>query len=99
MDKAYQAYYTKSQPILDYMVSRLRLRPHCRVLEPCAGDGVLMDAVLSVQGDVDLDAYELNPASVQGLLTKYENVSQVKVTQSDTLLDANLLMKMNFYKC
>ena len=95
MDKAYQAYYTKSQPILDYMVSRLRLRPHCRVLEPCAGDGVLMDAVLSVQGDVDLDAYELNPASVQGLLTKYENVSQVKVTQSDTLLDANLLMKMN----
>lgn len=95
MDRAYQAYYTKSQPILDYMVSRLRLRAHCRVLEPCAGDGVLMDAVLSVQSDIDVDAYELNPASVQGLLTKYANVSQVRVTQSDTLLDPNLLLKMN----
>lgn len=95
MNKAYQAYYTKSQPILAYMVSRLRPRAHCRVLEPCAGDGVLVDAVLSIESDLDVDAYEFNPAAVQGLLKKYGNASRVHVTQSDTLIDSNLLLKMN----
>jgi hypothetical protein len=95
MKSAFQAYYTKSQPILDYMVSRLRPKPRCRVLEPCAGDGVLVDAVLSTQNDVVVDAYEFNPAAVQGLLSKYGDTSRVHVTQSDTLLDPNLLLKMN----
>ena len=95
MKSTFQAYYTKSQPMLDYMVSRLRPKPHCRMLEPCAGDGVLVDAVLSAQGDIDVDAYEFNPAAAQGLLSKYGNTSRVHVTQSDTLLDPNLLLKMN----
>ncbi len=95
MKSAFQAYYTKSRPILDYMVSRLRPKPHCRVLEPCAGDGVLVDAVLSVQSDIDVDAYEFNPAAVKGLLAKYGDKCRVHVTQSDTLLDLNLILKMN----
>ena len=95
MKDIFQSYYTKSQPILDYMVAKLRLKARGRVLEPCAGDGVLIDAVLSVERDIDVDAYELNPVAVKGLLSKYENSCRVHIAQSDTLLDPNLLMKLN----
>ena len=42
-DKTYQAYYTKSDPITDYMVSMLNLQPSDTVFEPCGGDGVFVD--------------------------------------------------------
>lgn len=95
MNREYQAYYTKSQPILAYMVSRLRPRAHSRVLDPCAGDGVLVDAVLAAESEVDVDAYELNTSAVQVLLKKYGSNRRVRVLQSDTLLDPNLLLQMN----
>lgn len=39
MDSAltYQAYYTKSNPILNYMTGMLHFKPHDRILEPCGG--------------------------------------------------------------
>lgn len=39
-NRTYQAYYTKSDPIINYMVSLLRLKGSEKILEPCAGAGV-----------------------------------------------------------
>jgi len=95
MKKDYQSYYTKSEPILAYMVSRLRPAENSRLLEPCAGDGVFIDAVLTAKSDLNVDAYELNPDAAQCLLTKYVNNHRVHVCHSDTLLDPNLILRMN----
>lgn len=48
MDTAltYQAYYTKSNPILNYMTGMLHFKPHDLILDPCGGDGVFIDKIL-----------------------------------------------------
>ncbi len=43
----YQAYYTKSKPIVDYMLQKLAVTDHSILLKPCAGDGVFIDAILA----------------------------------------------------
>ena len=41
-----QAYYTKSDPILNYMINMLHFHPQDSILEPCGGDGVFVDKIL-----------------------------------------------------
>ncbi len=86
----YCPFYTDSPEIVGYMVARLRLRDGMRVLEPAAGDGVFIDAVLSAKPRVNVTAYELNREAVQQLKDKFARRENVEVVESDTLFDQTL---------
>ena len=93
MDSAltYQAYYTKSNPILNYMTGMLHFKPHDRILEPCGGDGVFVDKILESAPDVQINIFELNPSAVAGLKSKYSLKTCISVKETDTLLDETIL--------
>lgn len=63
----YQAYYTKSDPILNYMTGMLDFKPHDHILEPCGGDGVFIDKILEQNIDTQISVFELNPTAVSDL--------------------------------
>lgn len=85
-NKLYQPYYTKSEPILDYMTRQLRLEEGLQVLEPAAGDGVFIEAILERQPDIMIDAFDLNPEAVADLEDKFSGLSNVRVIHADTLM-------------
>lgn len=93
MDKAltYQAYYTKSEPILNYMIGMLHFHPQDSVLEPCGGDGVFVDKILESVPSSNIYIYELNPVAAGKLRSKYEKESNVFVKETDTLLDSEIV--------
>ena len=88
-DRIYQAYYTKSTPIVDYMLNRLEVKHSDAILEPCGGDGVFVDALLQQNKNVSIDVYELNGESVEVLMEKFETFNNVTIYHADTLLDDN----------
>lgn len=94
--KTYQAYYTHSAPLVDYLVQRLELSEGLTVLEPAAGDGVLAAAVLAQGKRVNLDLFELNVEAYAGLCRKYGDCAGVKITLTDTLLAPELHLAANF---
>ena len=94
--KRYQAYYTKSTPIVSYMVSKLSLNPLDKVLEPCGGDGVFVEAILKEKRFSHIDIYELNPHSVDILHEKFSEFKNITIRKSDTLLDAGLDLSSSF---
>lgn len=83
----YQAYYTKSDYIVDYMVSMLNLQPCESILEPCGGDGVFVDKIRQMGNGVSIDVLELNPLSVDLLKEKYKHCNNIFIKHTDTLLD------------
>lgn len=85
-----QAYYTKSRPIVDYMVELLDLSGDEKIFEPCAGDGVFIDAVLDKFPNVEIDAFEINPKAVQELELKFSEQQNIDIKQTDTLTDVDL---------
>ncbi|MEZ4983550.1 MAG: N-6 DNA methylase [Saprospiraceae bacterium] len=89
-NRIYQAYYTKSDPIVNYMVSLLSLKGSEKILEPCAGDGVFIDPIAKTFPDVQIDAYELNDYSYANLLVKYSDFENINVKKTDTLTDIDL---------
>jgi adenine-specific DNA-methyltransferase len=95
MQEIYQAYYTKSHPLVHYMMNMLSVEPGMRVLEPCAGDGVFIDALQRKMPDIILDAYELNPEAVSLLKEKYGRNSNVCIKHADTLVDDDLTCYAN----
>lgn len=93
MDTAltYQAYYTKSNPILNYMTGMLHFKPHDLILESCGGDGVFIDKILENTQNVQISVFELNSSTVAGLKSKYSMKSCVSIKETDTLLDKAIL--------
>lgn len=89
-NRIYQAYYTKSDPIVNYMLSLLNLSGSEKILEPCAGDGVFIDPIIKTFPDIKIDAYELNDNSYSNLLVKYSENENIKVKKTDTLTDVDL---------
>ncbi len=89
-NKTYQAYYTESTPIVNYMVDLLELEGGEKVLEPCAGEGIFIDAILEESEGLEVAALELNELAYQGLMRKYAGNEQVCVKQTDTLTDIDL---------
>lgn len=87
----YQAYYTKSDPILNYMTGMLDFKPHDHILEPCGGDGVFIDKILEQNIDTQISVFELNPTAVSDLKKKYSSKSSVSIKETDTLLDETIL--------
>lgn len=93
MDSAltYQAYYTKSDPILNYMTEMLNFDPHDEILEPCGGDGVFIDKILEHNPDAHVNVFELNTSAVIGLKEKYSAKPGISVKETDTLLDTEII--------
>lgn len=89
-NRIYQAYYTKSDPIVNYMVSLLSLTGSEKILEPCAGDGVFIDPIVKTFPDVQIDAFELNDNSYSNLLVKYSDFENINIKKTDTLTDIDL---------
>jgi tRNA1(Val) A37 N6-methylase TrmN6 len=86
MKNIYQQYYTKSNEILTYMINKLSLKPNSTLLEPCAGDGVFIDAVLEKENKLNIDAFELDPKEANKLFKKYNACHNVSINNEDTLL-------------
>ena len=40
--RKYQVFYTKSIPIVDYMVEKLSIQENDKIFKPCGGDGVFV---------------------------------------------------------
>jgi adenine-specific DNA-methyltransferase len=85
--KKYQAFYTKSTPIVDYMVNKLLLKPTDKIFEPCGGDGVFIEAILDANEFANIDICELNPTSIAILQNKFTSFQNVSIRECDTLLD------------
>jgi adenine-specific DNA-methyltransferase len=97
--KKYQAFYTKSTPIVEYMVGKLLLNPSDKIFEPCGGDGVFVDAILDANESANIDICELNPTSIAVLQNKFSNFQNVTIRECDTLLDNDLSFNSNFGGC
>lgn len=94
--RKYQAFYTKSTPIVDYMVKKLSLKSGDRILEPCGGDGVFIDAILNADEYAHIDVCELNENAYNVLQNKFSKHPTVQIRQCDTLLDDELIFQSNF---
>lgn len=92
-DDLYRSYYTKSEYITDYMINRLEPARGHRILEPSAGDGEFIEALLRADSRLDITALELNPKAVSALESKYGGADNVTIVHTDTLLDAGLDQK------
>ena len=85
MRNVYQQYYTKSNEIVGYMINKLSLLPNSKVLEPCAGDGVFIDALLQVGKNLNIDAFELDENEAKNLKAIF-NSENITIKNADTLL-------------
>ncbi len=94
--RKYQAFYTKSTPIVEYMVSKLQLRSTDKIFEPCGGDGVFVDAILSENEFANIDICELNDIAYQTLIKKFSHYKNINIRQCDTLLDNDLIFNSGF---
>jgi len=90
MEDIYRSFYTKSVPIVHYMLSCLKAQPDDTVLEPCAGDGVFIDAIIKNEANQKIDAYEIDHRAYKILTEKYRHRKNISITLSDALFDGNL---------
>lgn len=91
--KTYQAYYTKSNAIVRYMIDRLDVSNNDYVLEPSGGDGVFIDELLQQHSNQKIDIYELDEGAISTLKEKYTSHPNIKIFHSDTLFDTDLMLK------
>jgi hypothetical protein len=94
--RKYQAFYTKSTPIVDYMVNRLHLKPSDKIFEPCGGDGVFIEAIIADNEFANIDVCELNDNAYKTLVSKFSSYPTINVRQCDTLLDNDLIFNSGF---
>lgn len=94
--RRYQAFYTKSAPIVDYMVRKLELKPTDKVFEPCGGDGVFVEAIVAENESANIDVCELNSNACKILKDKFSAYPTINVRQCDTLLDDDLIFNSGF---
>ena len=90
MKDRYCSYYTESEDITSYMVSKLRIAENDLILEPSAGEGTFIDAIISQRIPVRIDALDMKESAVLTMQKKYANMQDVTVRLADTLLDEQL---------
>ena len=71
MKDKFCSYYTNSVPITSYMTSRLEIQENDVILEPSAGEGTFVDAVLDRNIPVHIDALEIDNNAIRALKAKY----------------------------
>ena len=94
--KKYQAFYTNSTPIVEYMVNKLQVKHGDKIFDPCGGDGVFVEALLKANEYADIDVCELNVVAVNTLKNKFSAHQNVKIRACDTLLDSELMFNSCF---
>ncbi|MCI0490270.1 MAG: Eco57I restriction-modification methylase domain-containing protein [Blastocatellia bacterium] len=72
------------------MLDKLSVGPGMRVLEPCGGDGVFVDALIGKHADLQIDVYEANPQAIRTLQNKFANDERVTIFHEDTLTNREL---------
>ena len=90
------SYYTDSDPILSYMVSRLDVQDGDLILEPCAGDGVFIRKIITLfpRNNYTIEAIDMNPKTVKKLHIRFHR-KNINIRQADTLLDPTLFLYAN----
>jgi len=94
--RKYQSFYTKSTPIVEYMVTKLNLNSTDKIFEPCGGDGVFIDAILAQNEFANIDVCELNEIAYQTLTNKFSQYPNINIRKCDTLLDDELILSSSF---
>lgn len=95
MKDKYCSYYTENHDISMYMVEKLKLAEGDVILEPAAGNGALIDAVLRTGIKVSIDAYDIDVAAINKLVRTYKDSNNVSIFHEDTLTSASLDAKTN----
>ena len=90
MKDPYCAYYTESPAIVSFMVSQLKVCSGDRILEPAAGSGIFIDALLVLNRPFSLDALEYHEEAAYLLQKKYHDHPNIHVRATDTLFDEKL---------
>lgn len=85
----YASFYTNSDPIVGYMTALLQPESGDYILEPCAGEGAFIDNLLElpIASKLSIDALDLNPKAIKSLNEKFSNHKNIRVIETDTLLD------------
>lgn len=96
--RQYCSFYTESEPILTYMVNRLKIQDGDRILEPCAGDGIFINKIERMISNktYTIDAVDMNPEAVKRLKATYDT-ENIHIRQTNTLTDVtfDLFASMN----
>ncbi len=90
LNKSLQAYYTNSDFITEYMISKLNLTEKDSLLEPCVGEGVFIDKIIKLFPDLDISLYDIDEYSINIVQKKYNEYKNIKIHHGDTLLDFDL---------
>ena len=67
-------FFTTPSDVADLMVVKLEIKPYEKILEPSAGNGALINAIIRLHSDITIDCYELNPLN-RKVLEKIPNVN------------------------
>lgn len=87
MKDVYCSYYTESEDITSYMVSKMGISENDIILEPSAGEGTFIDELLKRKIKVHIDALDINEKAISTMQMKYAELPEVSVRLADTLFD------------
>jgi 16S rRNA A1518/A1519 N6-dimethyltransferase RsmA/KsgA/DIM1 with predicted DNA glycosylase/AP lyase activity len=79
------------------MTGMLNIQETDTILEPCGGDGVFVDKILTSNSKANICIFELNPAAVSTLKDKYRDYGNIKIVETDTLLNPSILRSQKLY--
>lgn len=81
----YRAYYTDDDALVSYMTDLLDLRPGQRCLEPSAGAGHFVSAVISACPGVEVTAFDISHDAIEKLRESFRNQPSVHIEEQDFL--------------
>lgn len=90
MKDTFCSYYTNSEDITSYMVSKIGISDGDTILEPSAGEGIFIDEIIKNKQQFRIDALDINSNAIRILKEKYKDTPNVTVRETDTLLDKEL---------
>lgn len=93
MDKKFQAYYTNSNSIVEYMISKLDIKINDTILEPSVGEGIFIDKLLQFNKNLKIETYDIDDYSIKIMNKKFYQKKNIHINHSNTLLDKNLDFK------
>lgn len=90
MNKLYQSYYTKSPPLVHYMIQQLCPETGLRFLDPAAGDGIFIDGLKTRFPEIQIDVFDIDPEAIQKLKRRFEEYPNITIKKTDTVTDEGL---------
>lgn len=81
----YRAFYTDDDALVSYMVDLLDPRPGQRCLEPSAGAGHFISAVLDACPEIEIIAFDISHDALRNLRNSFGNEASVHIQEQDFL--------------